>query len=163
MKIFFDTEFLDLGERIELVSLGAVREDGVEYYAENASVNWRAANSWVLEHVKPQLTGPLWTPAGIRESFSLFAAEATEFWAWYGTCDWLLVMQLFGGFQRLPPRWPKYFHDLETLRLITGLKKMKLPRQETGKHHALHDARWLRNAVQAVRSAAVTGKFELES
>lgn len=33
MNYFFDTEFIDLGNRVELVSIGIVREDGRTFYA----------------------------------------------------------------------------------------------------------------------------------
>lgn len=142
MRIFFDTEFLDLGETVQLVSLGAVRDDGKEFYAEADEVDWSRADPWVLDHVVPHLTGPRIPKLHLRHAFLEFAHDATEFWAWYGTYDWFLVCRLFGGFRELPVNWPHYFHDLETLRLLRGARRMQLPEQKGQAHHALEDARW---------------------
>lgn len=35
MKYFFDTEFIEDGKTIELLSIGIVSEDGREFYAES--------------------------------------------------------------------------------------------------------------------------------
>ena len=34
MRIWFDTEFIEDGRTIDLLSIGMVRDDGLEYYAE---------------------------------------------------------------------------------------------------------------------------------
>ena len=39
MKIFFDTEFIEDGKTIDLLSIGAVRDDGETYYAEPAEAD----------------------------------------------------------------------------------------------------------------------------
>jgi 3' exoribonuclease, RNase T-like len=35
VKIFYDTEFIEDGRTIDLISIGMVAEDGREYYAVN--------------------------------------------------------------------------------------------------------------------------------
>lgn len=145
MKIFFDTEFLDLGETVQLVSLGAVREDGAEFYAESSQVDWTLASNWVLANVRVHLSNgnplPLYM---IMSAFSQFAADVTEFWAYYGAYDWFLICRLFDGFMNLPARWPHYFHDLQTLKLLRGYQG-EFPQQIGVAHHALLDARWNRD------------------
>ena len=37
MKYFYDTEFIEDGSTIELISIGVVAEDGREYYAVSVS------------------------------------------------------------------------------------------------------------------------------
>ena len=62
MKVFYDTEFVDDGRTIELGSIGMVREDGAEYYAETdydpakrvPRTEW---SPWMLENVVPHLSG----------------------------------------------------------------------------------------------------------
>lgn len=44
MKYFFDTEFIEDGRTIDLVSIGIVCEDGREYYAVSAEADLRT--SW---------------------------------------------------------------------------------------------------------------------
>lgn len=142
MRIFFDTEFLDLGSTAQLISLGAVREDGTEFYAEASDVRWDLAQPWVLANVRPHLRGYEMSVAQLRGAFREWAFDATEFWAYYGTYDWWLVMQLFGGFQGLPPQWPHYFHELSTLIRQDRKADFKLPEQVGTAHNALDDARW---------------------
>ena len=39
MRICFDTEFIEDGRTIDLLSIGLVREDGATYYAEPAEAD----------------------------------------------------------------------------------------------------------------------------
>lgn len=57
MRYFYDTEFLEDGKTIELISIGIVAEDGREYYAVNDDAPWdRIYNDeWLMKHVWPQL------------------------------------------------------------------------------------------------------------
>lgn len=51
MRYFIDTEFIEDGQTIDLISIGIVSEDGREYYAINRQCNFRKASDWVLENV----------------------------------------------------------------------------------------------------------------
>ena len=51
MKYFLDTEFIEGGKTIDLISIGIVCEDGREYYAVNRGCNFRNASDWVLKNV----------------------------------------------------------------------------------------------------------------
>ena len=42
MRYFYDTEFIDNGRTIELISIGVAAEDGREYYAISTEFNPRA-------------------------------------------------------------------------------------------------------------------------
>lgn len=57
MKIFYDTEFIENGHTIELISIGLVAEDGREYYAVNSDAPWdRVRNHlWLRDNVWPHL------------------------------------------------------------------------------------------------------------
>lgn len=50
MKIWYDTEFLDDGKTIELISIGMVAEDGREFYAVTEDVAAGALHDRVLHH-----------------------------------------------------------------------------------------------------------------
>lgn len=41
MKFFYDTEFIEDGKTIDLISIGIVAEDGLEYYAVNLDAPWK--------------------------------------------------------------------------------------------------------------------------
>ena len=49
MKYFLDTEFIEDGKTIDLISIGIVAEDGREYYAINSECDFPKANDWIKE------------------------------------------------------------------------------------------------------------------
>ena len=57
MKYFYDTEFLEDGKTIDLISIGIVAEDGCEYYAVNVDADWERifGNTWLMRNVWPHL------------------------------------------------------------------------------------------------------------
>lgn len=84
-RIFYDTEFLDDGKTIDLISLGAIDETGREFYAINhdAHLIERAANHpWLRENVIPSLPVNLVAPPGYTEMITppswRFAWDATH-------------------------------------------------------------------------------------
>lgn len=147
MKIWFDTEFVEDGKTIDLISIGMVREDGATYYAENAECDYSCADPWVVENVilHLQFGETVKSPERIAREIKAFAGEAPEFWAYYADYDWVVLCQLYGRMIDLPKGWPKYCRDLkqEADRL-----SIKLPKQDTTEHHALSDAQWTRDAWQ---------------
>ena len=56
-RYFYDTEFLEDGHTIELISIGIVCEDGREYYAVNSEADWDRIrkDGWLMEHVVSSL------------------------------------------------------------------------------------------------------------
>lgn len=64
-RYFYDTEFIDDGVTIELISIGIVCDDGREYYAVNADVSQDriVQNTWLREHVWPSLPTTSLPPA----------------------------------------------------------------------------------------------------
>lgn len=58
MRYFYDTEFIEDGHTIELISIGVVAEDGREYYAVSTEFDPERAGSWVRTHVLPKLPPP---------------------------------------------------------------------------------------------------------
>lgn len=57
LKYFYDTEFIDNGKTIDLVSIGICDLYGREYYAINQEFSHTAflANPWLVENVLPSL------------------------------------------------------------------------------------------------------------
>ena len=56
-RFFYDTEFLEDGKTIELISIGIVQDNGSEYYAVNSDmpVDRITRNDWLLNNVWPHL------------------------------------------------------------------------------------------------------------
>lgn len=146
MRIWFDTEFVENGRTIDLISIGAVREDGGIFYLENAECDFDAASDWVKENVLPHLLcgARLLPKAEIAQQFRAFAGDEPEFWAYYGAYDWVALCQLFGTMMDLPKGWPMYARDLKQAIDLAGVGKP--PTQTDNEHHALADARWTRDA-----------------
>lgn len=151
MKIFFDTEFIEDGKTIDLVSIGMVREDGQKLYMESIQADLSKADKWFKENVQPHLFrgNMLFQRSDIAELVKQFAGDAPEFWAYYADYDWIALCQLYGRMIDLPKGWPMYCRDLkqEADRL-----SIKFPKQESTEHHALADAEW--NAEMYMRFIA---------
>jgi hypothetical protein len=153
MRIWFDTEFIEDGKTIDLISIGMVREDGAELYLESSDVAWDKANTWVLQNVVPRLNGPTIRRDAIAKMVQAFAGESPEFWAYYASYDWVVLCQLYGTMMDLPKGWPMYCNDLQqTLdRLPYDLRSaVRLPDPPITEHHALADARWVRDTCLVV-------------
>lgn len=151
MKYYFDTEFIEDGKTIDLISIGIVAEDGREYYAISAEFDETKANNWVktnvLSHLPPRPTRPydeVWKmKKQIREEILDFVGQdQPEFWAYYADYDWVVLCQLFGTMMDLPKGWPMYCRDLK--QWCDFLGNPKLPKQKEAEHHALNDAKWIK-------------------
>lgn len=149
MKYFLDTEFLDDGKTIDLISIGIVAEDGRELYLESCEFNWLLATQWLLDNVKPNLTaiepGKL---NYIRFRILDFLANDNniEFWGYYSSYDWVVFCQLFGRMIDLPKSLPMFCNDLKQELKRLGLKI----RQISSNHNALDDAKWIKQTYEAV-------------
>jgi hypothetical protein len=55
MRYFYDTEFIEDGKTIDLISIGIVAEDGRYLYLQSTEFQHRKASPWVKEHVLLQL------------------------------------------------------------------------------------------------------------
>lgn len=149
MKIFFDTEFIEDGKTIDLLSIGMVREDGMSIYLENAIADVSKASPWVCENVLPHLRktpGVVLHPVDIAHIVKNFVGDKPEFWAYYGAYDWVSLCQLYGKMIDLPPTWPMFCMDIKQFAM--GLGNPRLPEQLTPKHHALNDADWTKDAYE---------------
>lgn len=167
MKIFYDTEFLEDGQTIELISIGLVAEDGREYYAVSRDASRRRLrrrirkHPWLMANVVPSLPKAhgdwnLYMPRRWLFNYSdpcvkprhLIAREVRDFilaepdpqlWAWYGAYDHVVLCQLWGRMIDLPDGVPMWTNDLKHEARRLGNPQM--PEQESGEHNALADAR----------------------
>lgn len=148
VKYFFDTEFVETGDRLIPVSIGIVSESGREYYAE-VDNDWRVhASPWICENVLPHLEGANKPVAVIREELLQFVgAMPCEFWAYFASSDWVVLCQLMGYLSNLPNHWQRFVMDLAWL--DPGRAKIRaLPVYNPKPHHALWDARELKQRYE---------------
>lgn len=146
MRYFYDTEFIEDGRTIELVSIGIVAEDGREYYAVCTDFDPSKANGWVRENVLDKLPNPAskaWKSTDTIRSevydFLTSGAGRTELWAWVGAYDHVLLAQMWGDMTGLPREIPRYTRELRQYWEFAG--NPTLPDAPTGSHDALVDAR----------------------
>ncbi len=158
MKYFLDTEFLEDGKTIELISIGVVCEDGREYYAvnEDMPIERIQDDEWMVKNVIPHLPfnyeaesyrfefksdQTICCPRQIKQDLIEFVTgENIEFWAYYGDYDWVATCRLFGRMIDLPPNWPKFCYDLR--QWLNHKNKFGVRQPDDAPHHALLDARW---------------------
>lgn len=140
MRFDIDAEFHEDGTTIVLISIGVVAEDGRTFYMENSAFDWTTASDWLVEHVKPWMSGgadlhPVWE---IAEALVAFVGPDPEFWGWYADYDWIVVCQLFGRMIDLPADWPKFCRDTKQLHVDLG--SPEIPPHVGREHHALDDS-----------------------
>lgn len=159
MRYFFDTEFIEDGQSVTLLSLGLVAADGRSYYAENSTADLGNANAFVIANVIPLLgrdPNARKTPLQIRDDLLKFIGrDKPEFWGYYCAYDWVLFSQLFGDFDsyhKLCGGWPMMCLDVEQLRL--SYPNATLPPPPVEQHHALADAQWVQAAWRAITEQA---------
>jgi 3'-5' exoribonuclease-like protein len=167
VKIFYDTEFIEDGRTIDLISIGMVSEDGRELYAVNREMPAKriAKHDWLVANVVPSLPRlygdarmhasrhnrlaldwehpdmlPLRRIADKVRRF-IQATPDVELWASYGAYDHVALAQLFGPMVDLPESVPMWTNDVQQEIKRLGAAEDDLPKQEGGHHNALADAR----------------------
>ena len=162
MRFFYDTEFIDDGRTIELISIGVAAEDGREYYAISTEFNPDQAGSWVRKHVLPKLPSPasqLWRSrrqirSELEDFFGVDGDEPIELWAWVGAYDHVVLAQLWGPMTALPRAIPRFAKELRQRWDDAG--RPPLPPKPEGTHDALVDARYNLARWQAITAARGT-------
>lgn len=146
MRYFFDTEFIEDGLTIDLVSIGVVDETGREFYAVSTEFDPAKAGPWVRAHVLSKLPSPgdrAWqNRATIRERLLAFLLEPdreVELWAWYAAYDHVALAQLWGSMPDLPKEIPRFTRELRQRWADVG--RPPLPKAPANAHDALADAR----------------------
>jgi hypothetical protein len=156
-KIFIDTEFMDNGKTIELISLAMVMPDDQWFYWVNKDADLSKANDWVKAHVvpklyknKPLVESPSQIADGMLQMVKLYCPGGAkpEFWGYYADYDWVAVAQLFGPMIALPKGWPMFCRDIR--QFAHHLGNPELPKQGKGEHNALDDARWNKAAYECL-------------
>jgi hypothetical protein len=70
-----------------------------------------------------------------------------EFWGYFADYDWVLLCQLFGRMLDLPSHFPKYCRDIKQKMDDHQIEKVGMPKQESGHHNALMDARHMQKML----------------
>jgi len=86
---------------------------------------------------------PGWVIANEVREFLLAGDTDPELWAYYGAYDHVVHAQLFGSMAKLPKGLPMYTNNIVQEANRQG-KVDQLPKQESGLHNALENARHVR-------------------
>lgn len=163
VRYFYDTEFIENGETIELISIGIVAEDGREYYAVSTDFDSAKAGPWVRDNVLnllPSPSDPAWRARDTIQrdvvEFLTKAPTAPDLWAWVGAYDHVVLAQLFGDMTGMPKRLPRYTNELKQYWFMAGCPQ--LPASPKGTHDALIDARFNRTKFDAIMAVLPLGK-----
>ncbi|UAK38390.1 3'-5' exoribonuclease [Gordonia bronchialis] len=183
MRYFYDTEFLEDGKTIELISIGIVADDGREYYAVNSEAPWDRIrdDDWLMDNIVRHL--PTHSTGQVREN-KTFGARSK--YSWGGVdCKSVLVKPkwvirnevreflLHGGIPELWAWYGAYDHVVlaqlfgRMINLPNGipmwtndlkqehyrLGEPELPAQAEGEHNALEDARQLKRRFDYLRGS----------
>jgi len=162
MKIYFDTEFLENGRTIDLISIGIVKENGALYYAETEGAREIAeSDPWLTENVLPTLYGgeSVKGRGRIARDIIEFVGPDPEFWAYYADYDWVVLCQLYGKMIDLPEGWPMFCRDLKQVIAERGLD-VKQPDSRLA-HNALADAEWVATTHARISQVRSTTEGEL--
>lgn len=146
--VVYDTEFIEDGSTIDLVSIGMVDDAGREFYAISTEFDESKASDWVRENVLTKLpprNDPAWVSrATIRNEMLAYLSPTDdwrdlELWAYYGAYDHVALAQLWGRMIDLPRGVPMFTHELMQLWERSG--RPERPTQ-SDKHNALDDAKY---------------------
>lgn len=175
MRYFLDTEFVEDGHTIDLISIGMVDEVGRELYVINKTCQFYRASDWVRENVLVHLpdivvSGEPMRPENMRRGhlpdqlqplgiwrttdvirdlvvdfMTIEQDTKPELWAYYGAYDWVVLCQLFGRMVDLPEWFPRHYMDIKQLAVSLG--NPRLPKKpKEGRHSAIEDAKWTKKA-----------------
>ena len=144
--VVYDTEFIDNGSTIDLISIGMVDDQGYSYYAISTEFDESKASEWVRDNVLAKLPprgGSVWKSRdqimqGVY-SFLTRVHDDIQLWADYGAYDHVALAQLFGTMMDLPDGVPMFTHELQQLWEQAG-RPEKPP--QSNEHDALADARY---------------------
>ena len=168
-RYFYDCEFIEDGQTIELVSIGVVAQDGRELYCVSTDFDPSRAGDWVRRHVLgklPSPADPAWrSRAEIRDAlFDFFTAPGlpVELWAWYAAYDHVVLGQLWGAMPELPSQIPRLTREVRQYWESAGCPP--IPEPGADRHDALADARLARDRwLAADRTMAQGGRGPLRA
>lgn len=155
--IFVDTEFSDLDPyKGELLSIGIVKLSGEELYIELEPPD--EVSAWVKKHIIKMLDGPKLNKKAADQAVREFLGKSMPYAvAFVDNYDVIYLTKVFGA-GKLPFKWMTI--DFASILFASGVNPVKFQQDSSGArtfykqlgintkqfkhHHALHDARLLR-------------------
>lgn len=144
----FDTEFIDDGSTIDLISIGLINYETKEsLYCVSSEYNQLKANrnAWLYTNVIQNLgTDERFTRSEIKNNILKFLDNdpSPKFYLNYGSYDWIVFCQLFGIMLDTPETFPYWWFEIQQELFNKGFTKEQLPKQSTTEHNVLADAQY---------------------
>jgi hypothetical protein len=150
--IYLDTEFIDNGSTIDLISIGLVDDNNNKLYLISSEFNLADCDQWLLDNVIANLHNERsFTKSEIKDKVIQFIGdEPVSFWGYFSSYDWVVFCQLFGKMLDLPSNYAYYCNDLKQ-----ELKRLNLKTHHIDKnnaHNALSDALWNKKVHEYIKS-----------
>jgi 3' exoribonuclease, RNase T-like len=141
-NIFLDTEFIDNGSTIELISIGMIDDNNNTLYLISSEFNEVNCDEWLMQNVVSKLGDePRFSREEIKNKVVEYIGDKNvRFWGYFSSYDWVVFCQLFGKMLDLPKGYPYYCNDLKQ-----EIKRLALRTDHIDKgslHNALEDAKW---------------------
>lgn len=163
MRYFIDTEFIEDGKTIDLLTIAIVAEDGRELYLGHRDCKFYNACEWVRENILKHLDGLqedlndlhknhdrlFWLnkKAIAKEIIDFIGKDEPEFWGYYCASDWVVFYQIFGTLEDIPDNFPYHCYDLKQEHDRLGSPGFP-EHLKGGDHNALRDAQWNREVYE---------------
>jgi hypothetical protein len=102
--------------------------------------NLHMPKRWLFNYMDPAVK-PIERIAREVRDFIRDSGDDVQLWANYGAYDHVCLAQLWGRMIDLPDGVPMFTNDIQQERARLGISWDELPKQESGEHNALADAR----------------------
>ncbi|HJN84952.1 MAG TPA: 3'-5' exoribonuclease [Patescibacteria group bacterium] len=159
--VFVDTEFSDLDPYTgEILSIGIVKPNGDELYIELEYDG--EVHPWVKENILPSLTEPKVTREAAQEKITAFLGDEKPYMvAFVPQYDMIYMVKLF-GVGNAPFHWMSidfasmmFANDINPEGMLAAnnevyLKEIGIDPTQYREHHALDDAKMLREVYQKI-------------
>lgn len=156
--IFFDSEFSSLNPHEgEILSMGMVKENGNEFYIELEST--ATPSAWVKEHILPTLTAPKFSREEALPRIAEFIGPDQPLMVTFvSQYDTIYFYKLFNG-----PETPFFWLPIDFASILFAhgynlddmdqvYRHLHIDTTKYTQHHALDDARLLRDAYVKLRA-----------
>lgn len=159
--LFFDCEFTDLSGSASLISAGFVSQSGDQFYAELSDYEEDACNDFVKTTVLPLLSLPPISTADFLSSLTDWLSNLGGDFLFIADSDWdqKILTKTFASLGKtIPENWrfqktPDNFTNGTQRSLFNDeMAAFLLRHPDQKQHHALTDARAIRNAYLRAES-----------
>lgn len=159
--LFFDCEFTDLSDSASLISAGFITQSGEKFYAELSDYKEDSCNDFVKTTVLPLLSLPPISTTDFLSSLTDWLSNFGEAFLFIADSDWdqKILSKTFASIGKaIPDNWrfqktPDNFTNGTQRSLFNDEMAaffLRYPDQKP--HHALTDARAIRNAYLRAES-----------